>query len=108
MTRQFKFTHNTKFQFTGLLCSEINVYTPFTHPKSALRHAPFYAGLRVAVLRSSPVTSSKFDKGNTAGRISLIFCASNDENAAFMRAFEEYRDNGQELPVWFGCACRNV
>ena len=30
------------------------VYTPFTHPKSAPRQAPFYAGLRAVDLRSSP------------------------------------------------------
>lgn len=32
----------------------------FTLPKSALRHAPFYAGLLVTVWRSSPATSSKY------------------------------------------------
>jgi len=34
-------------------------YTTFTHPKSAPRQSPFYAGLRVLDLRSSPATSSK-------------------------------------------------
>lgn len=44
------------YSTTGLLCSEINVYIPFTHPKSAPWQAPFYAGLRVVDLRSSPAT----------------------------------------------------
>ena len=63
------------FQFTGLLCSEINVYTPFTHPKSALRQAPFYAGLRAVDLRSSPATSSikKIEKTLINSMFSLFF-----------------------------------
>lgn len=32
-------------------------YTLFTHPKSVLRQAPFYAGLQVWGLCSSPATS---------------------------------------------------
>ena len=36
-----------------------NIDILFTHPKSALRQAPFYVGLRVSDLRSSPATSSK-------------------------------------------------
>ena len=46
-------------QFCGLFRSVKDVYTTFTHPKSVPRQAPFYAGLRVLGLRSSPATSSK-------------------------------------------------
>lgn len=41
------------------------IYIPFTHPKSAPRQAPFYAGLRVSDRRSSPATSSKLKIGET-------------------------------------------
>ena len=53
------------FQFSGLLCSEINVYISFTLPKSAPWQAPFYAGLRVVDLRSSPSTGSILKVGET-------------------------------------------
>lgn len=37
----------------------------FTHPKSAFRQAPFYVGLRVGGLCSSPATSMNEREGET-------------------------------------------